>query len=121
MKNKVINIRDQFDKIDSLWAPKIMCQFNQCDFKIVKIDGEFIWHLHEDTDEVFIVVEGEFNMEFRTHIEKVQQGEMIVVERGVEHRPVSAQECKIMLIELSGTYNTGNVESNRTKPMDEWI
>ena len=121
MKNKAINIQGKFDKISSQWTPKIITQFNNCDFRIVKIEGEFIWHHHDDTDEVFIVIEGEFNMEFRDHIETVKQGEMIVVEKNTEHRPVSKEECKIMLIELSGTMNTGNIENDRTKPMDEWI
>ena len=89
--------------------------------EVAKVHGEFVWHSHADTDEVFIVVDGQMSLEFRDGKVDLKAGEMFVVPRGVEHKPVAASECAIMLVEPRGTVNTGGVGGERTAPNDVWV
>ncbi len=94
---------------------------NDYQFKLVKIVGDFVWHDHQDTDEVFIVIEGEMFIDFRDGQVKISQGEMFIVPRGVEHKPFAEKECHIMLVEPRGVVNTGGTESKLTATNDIWI
>ena len=116
-----INLKSKFDKFHELWSPKIIAEMNDYHFKLVKIKNEFIWHEHEDTDEVFIVIEGKIGIEFENETIEINEGEMIVIPKGKQHRPFAKQEAKIMLIEPRGVVNTGNIESEITAPSDQWI
>ena len=116
-----INLKSKFDKFHELWSPKIIAEMNDYHFKLVKIKNEFIWHEHEDTDEVFIVIEGKIGIEFENETIEINEGEMIVVPKGKKHRPFAKKEAKIMLIEPKGVVNTGNIESEITAPSDQWI
>ena len=116
-----INLKSKFDKFHELWSPKIIAEMNDYQFKLVKIKNEFIWHQHEHTDEVFIVIEGKIGIEFENETIEINEGEMIVIPKGKQHRPFAKQEAKIMLIEPKGVVNTGNIESEITAPSDQWI
>ena len=116
-----INLKSKFDKFHEQWSPKIIAEMNDYHFKLVKIKNEFIWHEHEDTDEVFIVIEGKIGIEFENETIEINEGEMIVIPKGKQHRPFAKQEAKIMLIEPRGVVNTGNIESEITAPSDQWI
>jgi mannose-6-phosphate isomerase-like protein (cupin superfamily) len=116
-----INIANKLSLFDEHWSPRIIAQMNDYHLKLAKIQGEFVWHSHPDTDEVFIVIRGEMHIEFRDFQTKLSEGELCVVPRDVEHRPVAKDECQIMLIEPAGTVNTGDVESERTKTEENWI
>lgn len=119
---KVLNLQDKFAKFSDLWSPKVIAEMNNYQFKLVKINNEFTFHKHLETDEVFIVIEGEMFIEFTDSTVKLQAGEMIVVPKGTEHKPYATNECKIMLVEPKGTVNTGDsVEIDRTAPNDDWI
>ena len=116
-----INLKSKFDKFHEQWSPKIIAEMNDYQFKLVKIKNDFIWHQHEDTDEVFIVIEGKIGIEFEHETIEINEGEMIVVPKGKKHRPFAKKEAKIMLIEPRGVVNTGNIESKITAPSDQWI
>ena len=116
-----INLKSKFDKFHEQWSPKIIAEMNDYHFKLVKIKNEFIWHEHEDTDEVFIVIEGKIGIEFENETIEINEGEMIVVPKGKKHRPFAKKEAKIMLIEPRGVVNTGNIESEITAASDQWI
>lgn len=116
-----INLGQKFSTFDDHWSPRIIAQMNDIHLKLAKIEGEFIWHHHPETDEVFYVVEGQLLIEFRDHAVELGQGELCVVPRGVEHKPVAESECHILLIEPAGTLNTGDVTDEHTKTDDIWI
>lgn len=116
-----INLREKFAKFSEHWSPKIIAQMNDYHFKLVKIQGEFVWHSHADTDEVFIVLDGEMTIHFRDGEVILRLGEMFVVPKGLEHKPFANQECKIMLVESAGTINTGKVHSDRTAKDGVWV
>ena len=116
-----INLNSKFDKFHEHWSPKIIAEMNDYQFKLVKIKNEFIWHQHEHTDEVFIVIEGKIAIEFENETIEINEGEMIVIPKGKQHRPFAKQEAKIMLIEPRGVVNTGNIESEITAASDQWI
>jgi mannose-6-phosphate isomerase-like protein (cupin superfamily) len=116
-----VNLRDKFGRIGEHWQPRVVAEMNDYQFKLAKIQGEFVWHSHADTDEVFIVVDGEMTLEFRDGKVDLKAGEMYVVPRGVEHKPVAVGECAIMLVEPRGTVNTGDVGGERTAPNDVWV
>tara|TARA_A100000164_G_C21853395_1_gene746199 strand:- start:14 stop:340 length:327 start_codon:yes stop_codon:yes gene_type:complete len=103
------------------WSPKVIAEMNDYQFKLVKIEGEFIWHDHSETDEVFIVLEGKMKIEFEDKNVELNEGEMYVVPKGVRHKPSAENECKIMLVEPKGVINTGEAESNLRAPNDEWV
>ena len=102
------------------WSPKIIAQMNDYHFKLAKIKGEFVWHSHADTDEVFIILDGELHMEMRDKTIKLKKGDLFVVPKGMEHRPVAGSECHILLVEPAATVNTGDAGGELTAD-DEWI
>ena len=116
-----INLQEKLSKFSDHWAPKVIAEMNDYQFKLVKVEGEFIWHNHPDTDEVFIVIEGEMKIEFEDGTVELSQGEMYVVPKGVDHKPFAHEECKIMLVEPKGVVNTGNTTSDLTSENDVWI
>ena len=103
MKYKPINIIEKLSRFSEHWSPKIIAQMNDYHFKLVKLKGDFVWHRHDDTDEVFINIDGEMSIKFRDGKIDLKAGEMFVVPKGVEHKPHAEKECKIMLIEPAGT------------------
>lgn len=113
MKN-VIKLQSKYDQVDAYWTPHIVSSLNGQDVKIAKVKGDFIWHDHADEDELFYVMKGELGIEFRDGTQIISEGEMIVVPRGVEHRPFANEECWIMLFEPAQTKHTGSVESELT-------
>lgn len=122
MQYNSINLQEKLAKFSEHWSPKIIAQLNDYHFKLAKVQGEFEWHNHPETDEAFIIVKGSLKILFRDGEVQLSEGEMFVVPKGVEHKPVAENECHIMLIEPTGTVNTGDAEkSNLTKPNDVWI
>ena len=116
-----INLKDKLAKFSDHWSPKVIAELNDYQFKLVKIQGEFVWHNHPDTDEVFIVIEGTMNIEFENETVRLTEGEMLVVPKGIEHKPYADSECKIMLVEPRDVVNTGAAESELTADNDVWI
>ena len=116
-----INLKEKLSKFSDHWSPKVIAEMNDYQFKLAKIKGEFIWHNHEDTDEVFIVIEGEMQIEFETHTVQLCEGEMYVVPQGEMHKPFAENECKVMLVEPRGVVNTGAVKNALTAENDVWI
>jgi mannose-6-phosphate isomerase-like protein (cupin superfamily) len=116
-----INVLDKFSKFQTQWTPRVIAEMNDYQFKIARIQGEFIWHHHADTDEVFFIIEGEMVLRLRDGDVPLRAGEMYVVPKGVDHLPCAANECKIMLIEPRGVTNTGNVGGERTAQNDVWV
>ncbi len=116
-----INFSDKFAKFSEHWSPKIIARMNDYHFKLVKFQGEFVWHDHQDTDEVFIVLDGAMIIHFRDGDVSVKNGEMFVVPKGVEHKTSAGSECRAMLVETAGTVNTGGVSGDKTAPTDAWI
>ncbi len=121
MKSKGINIKQKFSKISNYWSPKILAEMNNHEIKLAKIKGDFIWHSHEKTDETFIVIEGEMEIKFHDRIIYLKEGDLFVVPKGVEHKPYAESECKIILLELKGTQNTGNKSDKLTAENDLWV
>ena len=118
---KKINLEDKLSKFSEHWSPKVIAEMNDYQFKLVKIEGEFVWHEHPDTDEVFIVIEGTMKIEFEDRTIELREGEMLVVPKGVRHKPYAEEECKVMLVEPRGVVNTGDAEGDLTAPNDDWI
>ena len=116
-----INLKEKLSKFSDHWAPKIIAEMNDYQFKLVKIKGDFVWHDHCDTDEVFIVIEGKMSIEFENETVELNEGEMYVVPKGVKHKPYSETECKLMLVEPRGVVNTGDAEGELTASNDVWI
>ena len=121
VKNKKINIKEKLIKINEYWSPKVIAEMNNYQFKLAKVKGEFIWHSHDSTDEVFIIIDGKMNIELRDETIKLSKGEMYVVPKGVEHKPYAEKECQIMLIEPKEVVNTGKIKNKYTSPNDIWI
>lgn len=121
MVPKLVNFEDKLSKFSDHWSPKIIAQMNDYHFKLVKFQGEFVWHSHEETDEVFIVIEGLMGIEFREEKVKLKSGDMIVVPKGMAHKPFSETECKVLLVEPAGTVNTGNAGGDMTAEDDVWV
>ena len=109
-----VNVAQKLSLFDERWSPKIVGELNGQHVKLVKISGEFVWHHHDDEDEMFLVVDGRFRMEFRDRKVWIERGEFIVVPRGVEHKPVAEEETSVMLFEPASTLNTGNVTDEMT-------
>jgi mannose-6-phosphate isomerase-like protein (cupin superfamily) len=116
-----INFTQKFGLFDERWQPKVIAEMNDYQFKIVKVQGDFIWHDHTDTDETFIVIEGELRIDFRDGAVRISTGEMFVVPKGVEHKPHADNEVKLLLIEPRGVLNTGHAGGERTAKNDVWI
>ena len=116
-----VNFRDKLSKFSDQWTPKVIAEMNDYQFKLVKIEGDFVWHEHDDTDEAFIVIEGSMRIEFEDGSVELEEGEMYVVPKGVRHKPCADSECKVMLVEPRGVVNTGEADSDMTAPNDEWV
>jgi mannose-6-phosphate isomerase-like protein (cupin superfamily) len=114
---QVVNLSTKFTSFAEHWSPKIIGELNGQMVKAVKFKGEFLWHHHENEDELFWVVEGQFTMRFRDRDVVVRAGEFIIVPRDVEHMPVADEECHVVLFEPASTLNTGNVQNERTRPV----
>jgi len=121
MKYLPVNLQSKFTLFTELWSPKIVAQMNDYHFKLVKIQGEFVWHSHADTDEVFIVFAGSMDIHFRDGKVTLSPGEMFVVPKGTEHKPHAASECQLMLVEPAGTINTGDAGGGLTAEDGAWI
>ena len=110
-----INLQEKFRLINDYWNPKIVGELNGQHVKLVKIKGDFVFHKHDNEDELFLVIEGNFTMEYRDKVQKISAGEFVIVPRGVEHRPVAENEALVLLFESATTLNTGNVVNELTK------
>ena len=121
MEYSSINFQEKFSKFSELWSPKIVAQLNDYHLKLAKVQGEFVWHDHPETDEVFIVIKGRLDILFRDGKVSLSDGELFVVPKGVEHKPVAESACHILLIEPAGTINTGDVKADLTAPNNIWI
>ncbi|WP_128895507.1 cupin domain-containing protein [Longirhabdus pacifica] len=121
MNFDAINFKEKLSNFNEHWSPKIIAEMNNYQFKLAKIQGEFVWHDHKDTDEVFIVLEGEMSIAFRDKEVKLSKGEMFVVPKAVEHKPYAEKECHIMLVEPKGVINTGDTHSELTAENNVWI
>ena len=116
-----VNFREKLSKFSEQWTPKVIAEMNEYQFKLVKIEGEFVWHEHPDTDEAFIVIEGSMRIDFDDGSSvELDEGEMYVVPRGVRHRPCGASEGRVLLVEPRGGVTTGEADSELTAPNDEW-
>ena len=120
-KNVAIDLLEKFSLIQECWTPKVVAEMNDYQFKLVRLQGEFVWHDHKDTDETFLVLKGEMQMHFRDRREVVKEGELLVVEREVEHKPVVNGECLVLIIEPRGVVNTGSTEHHLTAKLDQWV
>ena len=121
MNYQSINFSEKLNKYSDLWQPRVIAEMNDYQFKLVKIKGEFVWHEHDDTDEVFIVLEGAMEFEFRDGSVEMKAGEMFVIPKKVEHKPVAEDECKILHVEPRDVVNTGDSSSELTAENDVWI
>lgn len=121
MAYEAINFQRKFSQFNEQWKPKVVAELNDYQFKVVKLEGDFVWHDHQDTDEAFIVVEGRLRIDFRDGAVDLSAGEMFVVPKGVEHKPYAEHEVKLLLIEPRGVRNTGDQGGDRTAPNDVWI
>lgn len=116
-----ITLAEKLALISTHWDPKIIAELNGQHVKLAKIRGEFVWHSHAHEDELFLVVRGTFDMEYRDRTETLREGDLVVVPRGVEHRPVAEEECSILLFEPASTVNTGTAGGDRTVAQPGWI
>lgn len=116
-----IRLAEKFSLIDAPWQPKIVGALNGQHVKLVKLLGPFVWHKHDAEDELFLVVHGAFDMEFRDRTVRIGEGEMLIVPRGTEHRPVAREEAHVLLFEPASTLNTGDAGGDRTVASPEWI
>jgi len=117
----MINLKQKLALFSDHWSPRVVAEMNDVQFKLVKIQGDFVWHSHAHTDEVFLVLEGRVAIEMKDETVQLSEGEMYVVKKGVEHRPYADEECKILIVEPRGVVNTGEAEGDLTAPGDVWI
>ncbi len=120
-KHTAINFAAKLSGFTDRWSPRVIAELNDYQFKLVKIQGEFVWHKHDETDEAFIVLEGRMSIEFRDGRVELSKGEMYVVPKGVEHKPVAETECELLLIEPRNVVNTGTSGGTLTAKNDVWI
>ena len=120
-ERRAINLREKFGLFDEQWSPRVVAEMNDYQFKLVKLEGDFVWHSHAETDETFFVIEGELRIDFRDGAVTIGPGEMFVVPKGVEHKPFAAGEVKLMLIEPKGVVNTGDAGGEMTAENDVWV
>ena len=120
MKYQSINFSQKFGLLTEHWAPRVIAEMNDYQFKIVKLEGDFVWHDHKNTDETFVVLEGDLRIDFRDGAVSISAGEMFVVPKGVEHKPYAEKEVKLLLIEPRGVRNTGDAGGERTAKNDVW-
>ena len=118
---KKINLKSKFQEFTDQWSPKVIEEMNDYQFKLVKIENDFTWHKHDDTDETFLVIEGKMGFEFEEQTVELSEGEMIVIPKGKKHKPYADKEAKIMIIEPKGVTNTGDVTNDFTAKNDQWV
>ncbi len=118
---QAINFSEKLAKITDRWQPRVIAEMNDYQFKVVRIEGDFIWHDHADTDETFIVLRGRLRIDFRDGAVSIGPGEMFVVPKGVEHKPFAEKEVHLLLIEPRGVLNTGHAGGDRTAQNDIWV
>ena len=116
-----VDFADKFALFSDQWSPRVIAEMNDYQFKLVRLQGDFVWHQHDDTDEVFIVLEGEIEIDFEGVSVPLRAGQMLVVPKGVRHCPRARDEAKVLLVEPRGVVNTGDVESELTADNDQWI
>jgi len=116
-----VNLAEKLARFEDHWNPRIVGELNGQHVKLVKFQGPFVWHKHDDEDELFLVIRGSFRMEFRDSSVRLEAGELLIVPRGVEHRPVADEEVQVLLFEPASTKNTGDSESELTVDAPEWI
>lgn len=122
MKYKALNLEEKFNLLKDNWTPRVIAEMNDYQFKVVKVEGDFIWHSHKNTDETFIVLDGQLRIDFRDGFVILKSGEMFIVPKTVEHKPFADKGAKILLIEPRGVTNTGDGEvSKLTAENDIWI
>jgi mannose-6-phosphate isomerase-like protein (cupin superfamily) len=121
MSYKAINFNEKFGLLSEYYSPRVVAEMNDYQFKVVKLKGDFVWHDHKDTDETFLVIDGELRIDFRDGAVRIGAGEMFVVPRSVEHKPYAEDEVKLLLIEPRGVVNTGGAGGELTAPNDVWI
>ena len=121
MHYSAINLHDKLAKIAQTWSPRVIAEMNDYQFKLVKLEGDFIWHDHKGTDEAFLVIDGQLRIDFRDGSVHLGPGELFVVPKGVEHKPYAEKEVRLLLIEPRGVVNTGEQGGARTAPNDLWI
>lgn len=121
MSHTPVNFQQKFSLFSEQWTPKVVAEMNDYQFKIVRLEGDFVWHDHKDTDETFIVLEGSLRIDMRDGAVVLNAGEMFVVPKGVEHKPYAEREVKLLLIEPRGVLNTGDERGDRTAQNDQWI
>lgn len=110
-----VNLAEKLASFNETWSPKVVGELNGQQVKLAKLDGEFVWHHHDDEDELFLIVKGRLRMELRDGPIDLEEGEFLIVPRGVEHRPVAEEPCEVLLFEPASTLNTGNVRNDRTR------
>nr|WP_297529473.1 cupin domain-containing protein [uncultured Roseateles sp.] len=118
---RAINLTDKLSLLHEQWSQRVVAEINDYQFKIAKVEGEFLWHAHADTDEAFLVVAGELRLDFRDGAVTLRAGELFVVPRGVEHKPSAERETHLLVIEPRGVLNTGAEPNERTRPNDVWV
>ena len=116
-----VNINEKLDLFHDHWHPRIVGELNGQQVKLAKLKGEFVWHKHDNEDEMFLVLKGQFKMEFRDKVVEVKENEFIIVPKGMEHRPIADEEVSIMLFEPATTLHTGNVKTDLTRDQLEKI
>ena len=121
MEYRAISFAQKFRLLDEQWQPKVIAELNDYQFKVVRLRGDFIWHSHKETDEAFIVIDGNLRIDFRDGVVHVRAGEMFVVPKGIEHKPFAENEVKLLLIEPRGVPNTGEAGGVRTADQNVWI
>lgn len=121
MDYRSTNLKEKLALFSEQWSPRIIGQMNDYHFKVARVQGEFVWHDHPETDEVFLVLHGTLEILFRDGSVKLNEGEMFIVPKGVEHKPVAEHECHILLVEPAGTVNTGDIVDEKTAPNNVWI
>ncbi|UTD54613.1 cupin domain-containing protein [Halomonas sp. MS1] len=121
MQSDVVNLSEKFSKFAEHWSPRVVAEMNDYQIKLAKFQGDFVWHDHKDTDEVFLVVKGAMGIELRDGTVHLSEGEIYVVPRGVEHRPFAEDECHVLLIEPQGVVNTGDSGGELRAENDVWI
>lgn len=121
MRYSAVNFNDKFAQFNACWSPRVIAEMNDYQFKLVRLEGEFVWHRHADTDEAFIVLDGEMAIRFRGGEVRLAAGEMYVVPKGAEHQPYAERECRALLVEPKGVVNTGDAGGGLTAGNDVWV
>ena len=121
MPPDVVNLADKLARFSEHWSPRVVAELNDYQFKLAKLEGEFVWHAHDDTDEAFLVLAGSLRIEFRDGVAHLGEGDLYVVPKGTEHRPCAERECHVLLIEPRGVVNTGDAGGELRAANDVWI